>query len=356
MNRDTRGGMSRPAGEPELDAGRGAGGHDHGHDHGAGGHGHGHDHGAVAPAAPTAPGHDAHDHGHGHAHSRIRDERRLLATLIIGVLYMGVEAVGGWWVGSLALMADAGHMLSDAAALGVTLLALRMARLPEDDRRTYGYHRAEVLAAVVNGAALIAIGVGVLIEAIVRMGQPVNVNAGPMMGIAAGGLLVNLVGLAILSGADRSGLNVRGAWLHLLSDSLGSAGAILAGLLVWWKGWEWADPLASALIALLVLRSAYTLLRECVGVLMETAPAHIQTEKLRAALLACPGVATVHDIHVWTITSGIVAMSGHVVAQPEYAHADVLRCTAKMLRDEFGIWHSTIQVEPEGYEEVALHR
>lgn len=343
-------------------AGRAQNPHDHaGHDHAAhdhASHEHGHDHGhrAHEPGHPGPAPLAESDAGHGHSHSRIRDERRLLATLILGVLYMGVEAVGGWAYGSLALVADAGHMLSDAAALGVTLLALRIAQLPGDDKRTYGYHRAEVLAAVVNGAALIAIGVGVLVEAVQRFGSPVALQAGPMMVIAGGGLLVNLAGLAILHGADRSGLNVRGAWLHLLSDSLGSAGAIVAGALVWWKGWTWADPVASALIALLVLRSAYYLLKECVLVLMETAPAHIDTERVRTHLLAVPGVTGVHDIHVWTITSGIIAMSGHVVAGPGHEPGEVLKASARCLKDEFGIWHSTIQVEPEGYEEVTLHR
>ncbi|MSQ03124.1 MAG: cation transporter [Myxococcales bacterium] len=308
----------------------------------AGGHDHEHAHG--------------HDHGHGHAHSRIQDERRLFATLILGLAYMGVEAVGGWLTGSLALVADAGHMLSDAAALGVTLFALRMARRPEDHRRTYGYHRAEVLAAVVNGAALLAIGVAVMVEGIRRLGQPTEMQPGPMIAIAAGGLLVNLIGLAILSGADRSGLNVRGAWLHLLSDSLGSAGAITAGVAVWAFGWGWADPVASLLIALLVLRSAYKLLEECVGVLMETAPAHIDTERLRAKLVAVPGVASVHDVHVWTITSGMISMSGHLVAAPGQDAGAILKAAAACLRDEFGISHSTIQVEPEGFVEAGLHR
>ncbi len=310
-----------------------AGGHDHQH-----GHAHGH------------------DHGQGHAHSRTQDERRLFATLLLGLAYMGVEAVGGWFTGSLALMADAGHMLSDAAALGVTLFALRLARLPEDHRRTYGYHRAEVLAAVVNGAALLAIGVGVFVEGLLRLGQPTEILPGPMIAIAAGGLVVNLIGLGILSGADRSGLNVRGAWLHLLSDSLGSAGAILAGLAVWAYGWSWADPVASLLIAILVLRSAYKLLQECVGVLMETAPAHIDTERMRAKLAALPGVAGVHDVHVWTITSGMISMSGHLVAAPGQDAGVILSAGAACLRDEFGISHSTIQVEPEGFVEDGLHR
>lgn len=361
----------RREGAPGAEPGCG-GGHDHGHEHG-------HDHAhaapprrpgrvqvrkpgaaparAVAPPPPPPSAHThTHDHGHGHSHGRTQDERRLLATLLLGVSYMGVEAVTGWLTGSLALMADAGHMLSDAAALAVTLFALRIARLPEDARRTYGYHRAEVLAAVVNGAALLAIGGGVLVEAVQRFGAPQAPDALPMMAVAAGGLLVNVLGLVILSGADRSGLNVRGAWLHLLSDALGSVGALAAGALVWKFGWAWADPAASVLIALLVLRSAYHLLRDCVGVLMEETPAHIDTELIRARLQALPGVTGVHDVHVWTITSGIIAMSGHVVVAESHDPCAVLRAASACLKDDFGIWHSTVQVEPHDFVEVALHR
>lgn len=315
--------------------------HGHGHDHG---HGHGHDHG----------------HGHGHAHGAPPaddrgNERRLLATLVLGCTYMGVEAVGGWLIGSLALVADAGHMLSDSAALAITLFALRMARLPADAKRTYGYHRAEVLAAVVNGAALLAIAVGVFWEAVERWGAAEAPDGPLVVAIASGGLLVNLAGLAILHGADRSGLNVRAAWLHLVSDSLGSGGAILAGLLVWYGGFTWADPLASVLIAALVLRSAWYLLKEAVDVLMEAAPPHVDTEAMRTAILAVDGVNAVHDVHVWTLTSGVVAMSGHVVAEGDASHPEVLTAVATLLRERFHIEHSTIQVEPPGYEEAELH-
>lgn len=307
-------------------------------------HDHGHDHG------------HAHDHGHRHEHGGANaNEKRLFATLLLGLSYMGVEAVGGWLVGSLALVADAGHMLSDAAALALTLFALRMARLPPDARRTYGYHRAEVLAAVANGAALLAIAAGVLWEAYQRWGSAAAPSGGAMMAIAAGGLLVNLAGLGILHGADRSGLNVRAAWLHLVSDSLGSAGAIMAGALVWWKGWTWADPAASVIIAGLVLRSAWSLLGEAVDVLMEAAPSHVDIAGLRSAMLAVDGVSAVHDVHVWTLTSGVVAMSGHVVASDGASHAEVLARVAGLLRDRFNIDHSTIQVEPPGYSEGEVH-
>jgi cobalt-zinc-cadmium efflux system protein len=268
---------------------------------------------------------------------------------------MAVEAVGGWWYGSLALLADAGHMLSDAAALVVTVLALRLARLPPSPSRTWGYQRAEVLAAVTNAAALFAIGGGVLVEAVERFGRPGELSGGPMVAIASGGLVVNLLALAILHGADRTSLNMRGAWLHVLSDMLGSVGAIVAGVLVWGKGWTWADPVASVAIALLVLRSAWRLLADCVGVLMEAAPPHVDTARLRARLAALPGVVATHDLHIWTITSGSVSMSGHLVVAADADPRAVLRAAITCLRDEFGLDHCTIQVEPEGFEEGALH-
>ena len=328
--------------------------HDHAHE---GGHDHGHKH--AEPTAPKpAPAHGgAHHHGHSHAHGTARagDERRLLLTLALAGTYMAVEAIGGWWYGSLALLADAGHMLGDSAAIVVTVLALRLALLPPNSRRTWGYQRAEVLAAVTNAAALLAIGVGVLVEGIHRLGQSVALQGGPMMAIAAGGFVVNLASLAILHGADRSSLNMRGAWLHVLSDLLGSVGAMTAGLLVLWKGWAWADAVASLAIAVLVLRSAWNLMSDCVGVLMEAAPAHIDGERLRERLLALPGVAAAHDLHVWTITSGTVSMSGHLVVHAEADPHAVLRAAITRLQEEFGLDHCTIQVEPEGFVEGNLH-
>lgn len=333
----------------------------HAHDHGHGGahdhgHGGGHDHAPSPPRPPAAHGH-GHDHGHGHAHGGGRggDERRLLLTLALAGTYMLVEAVGGWWFGSLALLADAGHMLGDSAALVITVLAIRLARMPPSSRRTWGYQRAEVLAAVTNAAALLAIGVGVLVEGLRRFDSPQPIEAGPMVAIAAGGFLVNLASLFILHGADRTSLNMRGAWLHVLSDLLGSVGAMSAGLLVWWKGWLWADAAASLCIALLVLRSAWNLMSDCVDVLMEATPAHIDGERLRERLLELPGVAGAHDLHVWTITSGTVSMSGHlVVAAGADPHA-VLRLAITRLHEEFGLSHCTIQVEPEGFVEGELH-
>lgn len=328
--------------------------HDHDHDH---------DHTAHAadpvratpgpvdgPAAGHDHGHGGHDHGHAHAGPDTA-EWRLQATLVVSALYMLVEAIGGWWTGSLALLADAGHMLSDAGALVLVLFALRIARRPADPRRTYGYHRAEVLAAVANGATLIAIGVGVAWEGIERWMAPPAVNGAGMLGIAAGGLLVNLVSLAILSGGRNAGLNLRGAWLHVLGDALGSVGAMVAGVLVWKLGWSVADPIVSLVISLLIVHSAWGLLKEATAVLMESAPTHLDVSTIRSAILAIPGVASVHDLHVWTIASGKISMSGHVVVSLECVPASVLSGLAGMLRERFGIVHTTIQVEPPGFVE-----
>lgn len=328
-------------------------GHDHAHDHG---HDHGRDHGhAHAPERPAAGGHD---HGHGHAHLHVRsegNERRLIAMLVLVVGYIFVEVIGGLVSGSLALLADAGHMTSDAAALAITLFALRMARRPPTATRTYGFHRAEVLAAVANGGALVAIAVGILWEAGSRLLEPAVVAGPLMMGVAAGGLLVNLVGLAVLHGGRDQDMNLRGAWLHVLSDALGSLGALVAGGLVWAYGWSWADPVASAAIALLVLRASWSLLQEAVHVLMEGAPPHIDVDAVRAAMTGTPGVREVHDLHVWTITSGMVSMSGHVVLDGTVDGHDLLPVLVASLRERFGIAHTTIQIEPVECADDALH-
>ncbi len=206
-------------------------------------------------------------HSHSHHQGAAANRSRLALTLALAAAYMLAEAVGGWLTGSLALLADAGHMLSDVAALGLSLFAMSMARRPPTSRRTYGYHRLEILAALANGAALVAISLFVLAEALQRLRQPHEVDAPAMMAIALGGLLVNLAGLWILRRGREESLNVRGAWLHVLTDALGSVQAIAAGALIWAFGWQWADPAASILIALLVIYSAWSLLKEATAVL-----------------------------------------------------------------------------------------
>lgn len=290
--------------------------------------------------------------GHSHSHHGSAGSRsRLALTLALAAAYMLAEAVGGWLTGSLALLADAGHMLSDVAALGLSLFAMGMARRPPTSRRTYGYHRLEILAALANGAALVAISIFVLAEAFQRFRQPPEVDAPVMMGIAAGGLLVNLTGLWILRRGRDESLNVRCAWLHVLTDALGSVQAIAAGALIWAFGWQWADPTASVLIALLVIYSAWSLLKEATAVLMESAPAHMDVDEMRDAMMGVAGVLEVHDLHVWTITSGLESLSAHVVVEEGRYNCDLLTEIRSALHDRFGIHHMTVQIETETFEE-----
>ena len=302
----------------------------------------------------------SHSHGHAHGHSHPHggangNRRRLALTLVLSVLYMLAEVFGGLVTGSLALLADAGHMLSDAAALLLSLFALWISQRPPTSKRTWGYHRTEILAALANGATLVGISIYVLVEAVHRFRHPEKVEAPLMMGIAIGGLLVNLISLRILSGGKSENLNVRGAWLHVLTDALGSVQAIAAGALIWAFGWNWADPVASVLISVLVIYSAWDLLRETVGVLMEGAPGHIDVDEVRGTLAGIPGVVAVHDLHVWTITSGMESLSAHVVVENEAAACSTLAQCRSTLHDRFGIHHLTIQVEPVDLEEHGMH-
>jgi cobalt-zinc-cadmium efflux system protein len=299
-----------------------------------------------------------HSHHHGHCHHHggsDRNRRRLALTLGLVALYMVAEVVGGLLSGSLALLADAGHMLSDAGALGLSLFALWIAQRPPTPSKTWGYYRIEILAALINGAALLALSVFILLEAVERIRQPAEVRAPLMMAVAAGGLLVNLVSLRILSGGKNDNLNMRGAWLHVLTDALGSVQAIVAGGLIWVYGWTWADPVASMLISLLVLYSAWGLLRETVGVLMEGAPRHIDVDEVRDCLICLPGILAVHDLHIWTITSGMESLSVHVVVDEGQSYSDALTEVRAILHNRFGIDHMTVQVEPAEFEERGVH-
>lgn len=295
-------------------------------------------------------------HHHHHHGRRTRDKRRLVITLLLAAGYMLAEAIGGWWTGSLALLADAGHMLSDVAALVLSLAALWIAERPPSPRRTYGYYRAEILAALVNGATLIAISIYIFAEAIRRLREPPEILALPMLAIAVGGLAVNLIGLAVLSGGKEASLNIRGAWLHVLTDALGSLGAIAAAAVIWAFGWKWVDPAISVLIGGLVVFSAWRLLKESVAVLMESVPHGIDVDQVRDTIVAVPGVSGVHDLHVWTITTGFDSLSAHVVTDSGRGQRDLLAEIRRVLHDRFGIDHLTIQIEPEGFEESPQHR
>jgi cobalt-zinc-cadmium efflux system protein len=290
---------------------------------------------------------------HDHASGGARNQRRLALTLSLVAVYMVAEVIGGIVTGSLALLADAGHMLSDVAALGLSLFAIRIARRPPTRERTFGFYRTEILAALANGATLIAISLYIFVEAFERWREPTPVQGGAMIGIAAGGLLVNLAGLWILRGGRAESLNVRGAWLHVLTDALGSVQALAAGALIWAFGWNWADPLASVLIGLLVIYSSWSLLKESLSVLMEGAPGHIDVDEVRDAIAGVPGVLAVEDLHVWTITSGLDAMSAHVVVADD-RQPGLLRQIRQTIHDRFGIDHVTIQLDPEELERHEL--
>ena len=275
---------------------------------------------------------------------------RLGLTLSLTATYMAAELVGGVMTGSLALLADAGHMFSDAAALGLSLFAMWVAaKRSGNAQKTFGYYRTEILAALVNGAALVAIALLILLEALQRLRHPPEVLGSGMLAVAAGGLGVNLIGLRILSGARAGSLNVQGAWLHLFSDALGSAAASVSGALIWAFDWRSADVFASLVIGLLVIYSSWSLLKETVAVLMEWAPGHINVDAVRDTMARVDGVVAVHDLHIWTITTGMESLSSHIVVDDGTEPARVLVRVRELLRESFGIHHVTLQIEPEDF-------
>lgn len=304
-------------------------------------------------AASDTHTHAGHQHGPGHAQGT--SSRRLAIALGLSFTYMVAEVVGGVLTGSLALLADAGHMLSDVAALALALFAAWVASRPSGLRWTYGRVRAEILAALAQGVALVAVAVFVVIEAVERLGAPQPVQGLGVLSIATGGLIVNLISLAILSKGKDESLNVRGAWLHVMADALGSVGAMLAGALVFFFGWMWADPAASLLIAVLVVWSAWHLIREALDVLMEAAPQGLDPDAILEALCGMAGVRSVHDLHVWSLGSRQIALSCHVVVSAEVPGDSLLSQTYALLGSRFGIDHATIQVEPETFAEETAH-
>lgn len=292
-----------------------------------------------------------HDHPGNTGADLDRSTGRLKWTLVLVVAYMSAEVVGGLLADSLALLADAGHMLSDAGSLALALFAIRVARRPSTSERTFGHYRTEILAALANGVALVVVSLYIFWEAWRRFHDPPEVAGGLMMGVAVGGLLVNVAGLFLLHRGRKESLNMEGAWLHVLADAAGSVGAITAGAVIWWTGWNLADPVASVLIGALVLASSWRLLRESVSVLMEGAPAHLDVDDIRDAMAAVEGVTGVHDLHVWTITSGMVSLSAHVERGDGRPAARVLADIQAVLRRRFDIRHCTVQVEPPGFDE-----
>ena len=268
---------------------------------------------------------------------------------------MFAEAIGGWLTNSLALIADAGHMLTDVAALTLTLAAFWFASRPATAKKTFGYYRLEILAAFVNGVALVLISLWVLYEAYERWSEPPVVEGYGLTAVAVGGLFVNLICAYLLHGDHQHDLNMRGAWLHVMGDLFGSATAIIAGVLILAFGWMWADAACSVLISLIIVFGAWNLIRESVNVLLEGTPAHINLAAVEDALLNTEGVLEIHDLHVWTISSGLEALSAHVCHDANAAPAQLLKLLRKRLHDEFSIEHLTIQMEMPDFDNEAVH-
>lgn len=291
-----------------------------------------------------------HDHGHGHDHTHglKREGNRSALAWAFGItlLIMLAEVVGGWLTNSLALLSDSGHMLSDAASLGLSLVALRFATKAASPRKSYGYRRLEILAALANGVALFLIAIAITWEAWHRLYEPPMVASGPMMGIAVVGLLANLASAWVLlhQGDVKDNLNLRSAYMHVLGDALGSVGAIVAGALMYLYGWYIADPIVSVLVAVLILRGAWGVVSQSLHILMEGAPAGADVEAVVAALESIEGVCNVHDVHIWTVTSGYDVFSGHIVVAKGTNIGQLIVNASAMLEKNYGIRHSTIQV------------
>lgn len=284
-----------------------------------------------------------HDHSHGRSNPGTR--RAMVLAFLLTAGFMAAELVGGILANSLALIADAGHMVSDAAALGLGLFAMWIAARPHTERRTFGFHRAEILAALVNGSLLVGIALFITYQAIGRLRDVQDVASGPVLVIAALGLVVNLFALHILGGHSHGNLNVRGAFLHVISDALGSIGVLISGVVIRFTGWMPIDAVVSLFIATLILVSGWRLVRETISVLLESSPRHLDTDALRRDLTAIEGVRDVHDLHVWTVTSGFVSLSAHAEVESSDIADEVLRNATVLLRERYGIRHVTIQPE-----------
>src|SRR5581483_1049928 len=298
----------------------------------------------------THNGHShAHGHSHHHSHSAGKNRSRLGVVLILTTVYMFAEAAGGIYTNSLALLSDAGHMLTDVAALGLAIIAIWICKRPHNPRKTYGYYRLEILAALVNGVALVVISLAIFYEAYKRLHAPPEVHSVPMIFIALGGLLVNIASIVILHESQQENLNVRGAFIHVIADALGAVGAIIAGILMLTNSWYWADPVLSILTAALILYGSWQLVRDSVNVLLESTPSHLNYAEVKEALLRVKAVHDVHDLHIWTITSGSEALSAHIiVSEPQTPNNEILERVKGLLKHDFGIDHTTIQLEMPG--------
>jgi cobalt-zinc-cadmium efflux system protein len=296
-------------------------------------------------------GHHEHEHT---ASARDRNRGALSVVLVLTASFTVVEIIGGLLTGSLALLADAGHMLSDNLSLGVALFAAWLAGRPATPEKSFGYRRAEILAALANGVTLVAISVWVFVEAYERFREPSEVLGGPMLAVAALGLLVNAIGATILYRSGGESLNVQGAMRHVFADALGSVGAMIAATIIILTGWRYADPLISVAIGLLILGSSWTLLRDSTNILLEATPRGLDAGEVGRKMAAAEGIIEVHDLHIWTITSGFPALSAHVlVGGHEDCHAR-RRELEELLTREYGISHTTLQVDHVGDHSASL--
>lgn len=290
--------------------------------------------------------HHHHHHGHAHGHSHTSNKKALLGSFLLISAFLVVEVIGGIITNSLTLLSDAGHMLSDAASLGLSYFAVKLGERKGTQEKTYGYKRFEIIAAALNGITLIVVSVLIFYEAFHRLFAPQEVQSSGMLLISLIGLVVNIIAFWMLMKGDKDeNLNVRSAFLHVLGDMLGSVGAIVAALLIMFFGWGIADPLASVIVSALILISAFRVTKESFHILMEGAPEQIDGEQVKKVLGKIPMVKEVHDLHIWTITSGYPVLSCHLTIADYGIHDEVLSCAQKILHDEFAIEHSTIQVE-----------
>lgn len=294
--------------------------------------------------------------GHGHSHTPAgKNKKRLAIVLALTTAYLIAEVVGGLLTHSLALLADAGHMLTDVAGLGLALLAIQFAERPATPERTYGFYRVEILAALTNGVVLIGISIYILYEAYQRFRNPPEIHSGVMLAVAAVGLAVNIVGIYLLRAASEESLNMKGAYFEVLSDMLTSIGVIVAAIIMLTTGWFYADPIISAGIGLFILPRTWMLLKDAVGVLLEGTPSDVNLASLRESIASVQGVASVHDLHVWSLTSGVNAMSVHTVLADHALHDEVLAAVQKRVIHDFKIAHATVQVECQGCSVYETH-
>ena len=283
-----------------------------------------------------------------------RSTRALTGALVLTLVVLLAEAIGGWMSNSLALLADAGHVLTDAAALGLSLFVAWFSRQPVTAEKTYGYLRWEILAALINGATLLGISVWIVIEAIARLRAPEPIGGTLMLVVAAAGLVANVIAAIMLRPVHGQSLNVRGAYLHILGDLLASVGTIAAAVVIRLTGWLQADPLASLITTAIIVRGAWSLVRESVDVLLESTPSHISLGDVRQALEGIAGVESVHDLHVWTVTSGVVALSAHAIVRDAERQQAVLEAACDAM-SHMGIHHVTIQIEQREMSEREPH-